>query len=331
MRLVNIDMICYMYHLTTSRASIWTMQFTNEWTRNVANKDRFLPITSRLLIVMAVTGFACMSGVLATILIGGSTRQPVMAFTSNRSGSNQIYLFDQTIRLNRRITGNSKASSTSAWSPQQALAFASLAPLHISILDSQFTSISPLSSDQSWNDYQPNWSPTGDLAVTTDRSANWDIMIYPPSQTPFAAPFNTTANELAPCWWLDGSLSFVSDRDGGMDIYRYDFANKTTINLTNDPSNDYNPACSDNGQLAFTTTRDMNAEIYVMNLKTGEAKNVTKNHASEFYPAWLPDGNLSFVSDRDGNREIYVLDMATHQLTNISQNPADDEQPAWTS
>jgi Tol biopolymer transport system component len=297
----------------------------------MAHNDRFLPITLRLLLVMVVITTICISVVFGSILIGEHTHQPIMAFTSNRSGSDQIYLLDQSIRVNHRITQNAKASSTSAWSSRQALAFASLAPLHISILDSQLTHVSPLSQDQSWNDYQPNWSPSGDLAVTTDRSANWDIMIYPPSQTPFAAPFNTPNNELAPCWWPDGSLSFVSDRDGGMDIYRYDFASHTVQNLTHDPSNDYNPACSANGQLAFTTTRDMNAEIYVMNLKTGETKNVTNNHASDFYPAWLPDGNLSFVSDRDGNREIYVLDMATHQLTNISQNPADDEQPAWTS
>lgn len=296
----------------------------------MSKTERLIPITW-LLTAMIVIGIVCMGAIFASILIGESSRQPILAFTSNRSGSDQIYLLDQIRHVNRRITENLKASSTSAWSSQQALAFASLAPLHISILDSRFTSISQLSPHQSWNDYQPNWSPSGDLAVTTDRSANWDIMIYPPSQAPFAAPFNTSSNELAPCWWSDGSLSFVSDRDGGMEIYRYDFASHTIQNLTNDPANDYNPACSANGQLAFTTTRDMNAEIYVTNLKTGETKNVTQNHASDFYPAWLPDGNLSFVSDRDGNREIYVLDMATHQLTNISQNPADDEQPAWTS
>lgn len=296
-----------------------------------AHQSATPPITIIILRLIALMVTICIAAVLIALRIGGDQRTPVLSFTSNRDGSNHIYLLDEATHLLHRLPDQTDARLQSAWSPQEALAFVGSAPLQVSIFEPDFSRITLLSHRGLWNDYQPDWSPNAHLALASDQRGNWDIVLYDANRNFTFAPFNTPANELEPCWWPDGQLSFVSDRDGNSDVYRYDFKTHTTVNLTNDPANDYNPACAVDGQLAFTTTRDYNAEVYVINLRTGLTQNVSRSVASDFNPAWLPDGRLSFVSDRDGNREIYILDLSTHQLTNITQNPADDDQPAWTS
>ena len=265
------------------------------------------------------------------ILIGQDRVQSTLAFTSDRTGTNQIYILDSATGNVIQTTHDTFNNFQPVWGTNWSLIYVSYpVPLHISVVDITNGQIKPLDAGVGHDEYQPDWLSERELAIVTNPDMNWDIALYGGTRNYYPDTLNSPYNEIEPCWWTNKHLSFVSDRTGNYDIYLYDISNEILTNLTDNPANDYNPACSTDGRLAFTSTRDFNAEVYVMDLETRVAQNVTRNSSSDFNPAWLSDGQLSFVSERDGNREIYVLNVDTGQLSNITRNAANDDQPAWS-
>jgi Tol biopolymer transport system component len=189
-------------------------------------------------------------------------------------------------------------------------------------------------TDNSADDYSPDWSPDGTrIAFVSCRDDNCDIYAMDADGSKLINLTDDPATDNFPDWSPDGTrIAFVSKRDGNNEIYLMNADGSNLIRLTSDPAITEQPAWSPDGTgIAFITNRDGNDEIYLMNADGSNLIRLTDDPAPDYSPAWSPDGTrIAFDSYRDGNGEIYVMDADGSNLIRLTDDPADDSFPAWS-
>jgi Tol biopolymer transport system component len=231
-----------------------------------------------------------------------------IAFTSNRSGNNEIYVMNADGTNQTRVTKNSADDSRPTWSPTGTkIAFATNrnGNAEIYVMNANGSGQTNCSKNP-YSDTRPAWSPPGN----------------------------------------PGKIAFQSDRDGGdLDVFVTNVnPNGTctgTTNLTGNNDNtaaaDTRPAWSPGGnKIAFTTDRNPgNVEVYVMNSDGSQPADLAGiPSADDRLEAWSPEGNwIVFTSDRDSSagyyNEIYKQQYGTNVDARLTYNPADDTMPDW--
>jgi TolB protein len=218
-----------------------------------------------------------------------------IAFTSRRSGDDDIYVMDPAGDENglRRLTNDAFHDYSPAWSPDgKRLAFGSFR------------------------------EPRGLYLINADGSG-------------LTSYFSDPSDNMALAWAPDGRrIAFSSRRGGDYDIYVMINNGPPPAALTDDPAEDSDPAWSPDGsRIAFTSRRDGNEEIYVMNPDGSGQTRLTNNSAIDAAATWSPDSRrLAFQSNRGDNPqnfEIYSMSAAGGDLVRLTSNPQWDFQPAW--
>jgi Tol biopolymer transport system component len=220
-----------------------------------------------------------------------------LAYASNETGSDEIYLLDTqadkptTINITQTPTTHEVPLS---WSPDgRYLAFVSdqdaKSALHI--WDGETAvDVTPEDMHNKPVAYQTTWSDDGKLAFTVrfgfDVYQISEIYLWD-GETTRSLSQNPTGEDHAPVWNRDGHVAFLSARAGKFNIFTWD------------------------GQ----SLKDGSPDIHpIMDNPSGLI-----GYAS--FPGWTPDGHLTFASQTaaDTHTQIYVWDGQT--ATNISQNP----------
>jgi hypothetical protein len=219
-----------------------------------------------------------------------------IAFTSNRSGNNEIYVMDSNGGNLVNITNNPASDQRPAWSPDGLwIAF---------------------SSNRDGNDEIYFMTPGGTQVTNLTNNPASDTM-------PFWGILGT---------WLDrkSTIAFVSNRSGNNDIFIMTPDGGSIVNMTNNPSNDFAPVISGNNMIAFTSNRPGNNDIFYMFGDGSNPVNLTNNPANDSYPYFSPDSNsIAYTTDRNGNDEVYIIGTNGQSNYNFTRNPAQDVLPAW--
>jgi Tol biopolymer transport system component len=136
-------------------------------------------------------------------------------------------------------------------------------------------------------------------------------------------------------WSPDGNRFVFAARptvqSPDMDIFSIDVAGARLINLTNRPANDRFPSWSPDGsRVLFQSDQNGNEDIFVMQANGSLQTPLTSNMADDGEPAWSSGGNrIVFVSDRDGNPNLYTMSDSGADVSALAVVEGRDAQPDW--
>ncbi len=203
----------------------------------------------------------------------------VIAFHSNRSGSDQIYAINPDGTDLRVLTDKSDKAMFPKWSLNgDRLAYT---------VDREGTRISHFDlynpdSRLLWVGFafkEPafSWSPDGRALVYHGALKPFqqnDIYIYGPNHSELTPITSNAGRNESPAWSPDGrQIAFQTDRDGNWDIYLMNVDGSGPVNLTRNGSADRLPSWSPDGRmLAFTSASWRRARALTSMIMSGEVR-----------------------------------------------------------
>jgi Tol biopolymer transport system component len=249
-----------------------------------------------------------------------------LVFTSDRTGSYDLYVMNPDGSDLRNLTSNSAHEAAPAWSPDGRRIVFGVQTVPLRESDIWVMSADggePINLTQSPGfDARPAFSPDGArIAFTSNRGAgflyNYDIWVMNadggnPRRLTDYAEFDAD-----PAWSPDGKrIAFTRAMpEKKFDILVVNVDGSHLVNLTNTTQSDETvPAWSPDGRrIAFASNRDSRTgdyNIWVMDADGAHPRMVMAPAGHSTEPAWTPDGRrLVFQSTRDFNLEIYLADV----------------------
>jgi Tol biopolymer transport system component len=268
-----------------------------------------------------------------------------LAFTSNRAGTEQIYLINADGTALVRLSHNAHVEHAPAWSPDGArIAFVSDRDGHrdVWVMDPAGNNAANLTHASTGLYDLPAWSPDGThiaYARSTGVAEVWSMGSDGSGQTQLTPDLSTNTH---PSWSPSGGyLVFQSDRGGSLnvvfDLYVMAADGTGALNLTpNNSGWDVDPALSPDGRrIAFArggaSALGGNLEIWVMNSDGSGATQLTGNGRRNHSPAWSHDSSaLAFVSDTSARTsDLYVMWANGSGLTRVTSDPSLNTAPSW--
>jgi TolB protein len=218
----------------------------------------------------------------------------LVAFVSDRDGTNHVYLMEIDGDNQRRLTDSFNEEGEPTWAPSGDRIYyrqiASDGTVKLCAIDIDGSDLSQL-TDGSVRYFRPHVSPDGTLILAVSVTRGFELYLMDsdgsnPRKFPNAPP----------------GVAFASWHPNGERIV---FA------TSNPPPN-------------------VGADIHVMNADgTGHVRLTHAEGVSE-YPCWSPDGDaIAFQTSRDGNFEIYVMGADGGQLRRLTNHPGLDGRPSW--
>jgi TolB protein len=218
-----------------------------------------------------------------------------IAFVSDRSGLNQVYLLSVADYQVTQLTDHPAGATGPTWSPD----------------GTQLAFVEP--------------DPAADVIMIVDTETGAEVSRHVVNRPGLA--------NLA--WSPQDQVivfsALVDDQAENRDIFSFNLEDDVLINLTNQPGNDDQPAWSPNGErLTFQSDRDGDLDIYVMQANGTLQTPLTLNTTVDVEPHWSADGLLiAFSSNRDGPFHLYVMSENGADAQVVAPLEADDRQPRW--
>ena len=260
----------------------------------------------------------------------------LIAFVSDREGSDALFVMRSDGSGVRRLTGDLPAVSHPAWSADgQRIAFNAGSPTasDIYLINLDGSGLTKITNDAGANFY-PTWSPDGSrLAFSSNRDGDWDIYVMNADGSRVRQLVDSPGLDDKPQWSPDGSrIGFATARSGSaQNCWRSTRRPVEEETLFPQPTSGLNPAWSwDGSQLAFNVVTSSGFDIEVMAPDGDDRRSVVASDASEERPRWSPDGRqLTYYSDAGGSWEVYTVLVETGAARSLTDGPGFDGQPAW--
>jgi TolB protein len=229
-----------------------------------------------------------------------------LAFQSNRTGHNMLYVMNVDGSGVRPLTEGQFRSVGPSWSP-----------------DGEFI-VYVSNEEGAWEDL---W------VVRPDGTGRRNI-----TRTPHI-------NESHPHWGPDSrtiifnATDDVTD-DGNEEIYEMDLAGSEPVRRTEYDAWDTFANISPDGRM-ITWRRVLrigesgeavwNSEVFVMNRDGTGVRNLTAHPSFDGYPTWSPDSrHIVFSSNRSGTFQLWVVDPDGGHLQQLIESPGEDVRPVWS-
>jgi Tol biopolymer transport system component len=258
-------------------------------------------------------------------------------YTSDQSGTPQIWVMDSEGTGARRVTYAGTWNDEGAWSPDGSkIAFAKNAPTwnwNIFSVNADGTGLTKITSHLSY-ELGPVWSPSGRrIAFRSGRSGIDEIYIKnlrTGSVHRLALGMTASASD----WSATGRIALIgASADGPFgDVYTVHPNGSGLLQLTNDAVNESLPNISPDGSLvayAGYNAATSSWDVYSVASTGGVPVDISgAPDAGDFEPAWSPDGSMIvFHSIRDFHNDVYLMN-ADGSYQAIIDNGADNDSDA---
>ena len=274
------------------------------------------------------------------------TNRPI-AFTSDRSGSFDLWLMDSDGSDSTRLTASDNDEVMPSWSPDGTqVAFASAvnqeSPSDICVINSDGSGLKNLTQTADVAELAPSWSPDGEQIVYglwTDGADRIHIIDSDGGESRMLA-----GNGQWPSWSPDGErILFSRDRGpSGPELWTMKRDGSGQKALTDSDAEPTEPSWSPDGSaIAFVAASGdadasdpvkWNEDIFVIPAGGGTARRMTTSAGNDHWPpAWSPDGEqLVYTADGTENvGRIVLIDLNTREITSLTDGSAHDMFPAW--
>jgi TolB protein len=220
-----------------------------------------------------------------------------IAFYSDRDGSRQIYIMDESGKNVRKLTGVFPVNEDPAWSPDgKKLCFwakpSEDGQEDLYVINKDGTGLENVTKAKNGTRRVPDWSPDGGKIVfTSNRFLNHEVYV---GDLKTRAEKRLTTNPRGTCrarWSPDGNRIAYSDAGYGIrknvDIWEMDPDGSDKRRLTDNRANDYDVAYSpDGGRIIFSSKRTGHYELYVMDRDGSNEIRLTDNGSYTRFPDW---------------------------------------------
>ncbi|HXH68769.1 MAG TPA: FG-GAP-like repeat-containing protein, partial [Pyrinomonadaceae bacterium] len=264
-----------------------------------------------------------------------------IAFTSNRTGNDEIFTMNPDGSNQTNISNNPAHDSGAVWSPDGSkIAF-------MRYLNDNFLSyiMNADGSNQvrlmtaAVSSFSPSWSPDGTKIVFSYLR---DIYLMNADGTNLTRLTNGPNYNAGPRFSPDGSRIVFScslpfngtppTLNDEICVMNADGSNQR--NLTNNPWAEGGGKFSPDGsKILFSSNRNSGIDdIFVMNADGSNPINLSNNPAHDSGGEWSPDGTkIAFATNRDGANDynIYVMNADGTNQTRLTTNPTHDTSPTW--
>ena len=240
-----------------------------------------------------------------------------IAFTSYRSGAEQIWVMDVDGKNLRQLTISPRGDWSPAWRPKgDLIAFTSdrTGLNQIWLMEAGGSHQRPLTASPSgastWN-RDPSWSPDGTrLIFTSNRSGKDENWVMDITTGKVWRHSNGMGEHWHPSFSPDGTkVLFSSNMSGEWGLWLSNLMGEDLVRMVPDKRFDNNPAASwspDGKRIVFRTAE---ADLWIMNSDGSDAMPLTKDGKVEGWrSSWSPDGRrVAYTSSRSGNSDIWVI------------------------
>ena len=255
----------------------------------------------------------------------------LIAFNSNRTGNNDIYVMLSDGSQVTQLTNSPYDERVPSWSADgRQIAYQSNegGDYELTVYDLESGRIRRLTNN-SCDDYNPVWSPDGSrLAFYSDCDGNREIYVID-SDGSYRRQLTHTSDmyNWFPSWSPDGrQITFTSNRSGKYEIYIMNVDGSGVRALGRGCISAFSP---DGEHLVFTQYCSDTGQIY-LSRTDGSDLQIILEEENNANPSWSPDGQrLLFQSEKTGNEEIYVINIDGSELTQLTSDPGRDSAPVW--
>ena len=270
-----------------------------------------------------------------TRTVGGSTWSPdgkQVAFVSNISGRNNIWLVPSPGGWPSQLTISEQRQVSPAWSPDSNwIAYASDTDGNeqwdIFLVSPRTGEIVNLTTTKEISEESPVWSPDSKQVAYTVKprsAANYEIDlidVYSRHVRHITQNTPNKRNNLAPMFSPDGKFLVYTQPDpGGKDsnVFVVEIASGTTTNLTQHEGEQTYRASdiSPDGKTVLVTSNANNGydNVGLLDIATKKIEWLTEDKWEIRGGAFSPDGaTVNWAANVDGNANLYVYDFATRK------------------
>jgi len=193
----------------------------------------------------------------------------VIAFSSDRDGSYNLYTSDFRTQQIVQLTNDTDRNMEPTWNPEAThIAYTKQISGNgdIYILDLTSNISEQITTDLAEDSY-PVWSPDATKIVfQSNRNGQYDIYVYEVPFKEFYPVTNDLGNDRMPSWSPDGSkIIFSSDRDGNNELYTVDKSGNNLTRITNTELDELYPKYSTEGSRILYKTNLNGGKIFVIN------------------------------------------------------------------
>ncbi|GAB5522981.1 MAG: S41 family peptidase [Roseivirga sp.] len=277
-----------------------------------------------------------------------------IAFTSNRGGSNSVYIVSKDGGTPTRLTWHPSGASARGWSPDgKKVLYASTrgtAPSPFNQLWTVPVTGGPSTRISAQWGFDGSYSPNGRQMVV-DKMSRWDvewrayrggqntplIILNLNNQSETLIP-NDKTTDIQPVW-VDQTIYFISDRDWNMNVWSYSVRSKELKQITKFEGTDVKWLSTGNGKLII----EQNGYLHTLDPATGSTTQLDINVVGDFPWAetkWenvsnragsaslSPTGKRALMASRG---EIFTIPTENGDPRNLTQSSnAADRAPIWS-
>jgi len=259
-----------------------------------------------------------------------------IAFVSDRTGKQEIYVMDYDGAQVTKITSDRSIALTPRWSQDGKLL------TYVSYRDGRPALYSFIfASRRRWQvvgwpglTMSPAWSPAGDrLAFASSREGSLDLFVADPDGKPLQRLTFGLGDDLSPSWSPTGrQIAYNSDQGGSAQIYVMNADGSDQRRLTFEGSYNTTPAFSPKGDwIAYTCRVGDRHQLCLIGPDGSRRVQVTDAPGNNEGPSWAPDGrHLVFASDREGSTNLYVIGIDGTGEERLTMEPGNHAMAAWS-
>ncbi|HVU15093.1 MAG TPA: SdrD B-like domain-containing protein, partial [Phototrophicaceae bacterium] len=284
-----------------------------------------------------------------------STDDSLIAYQSNLDGDLDIYIYQVSTGITRKLTDNNTPDYAPTWlCNSTTVIFTSDVDGNPNIYSADADPIQSPAIDVKKDAAQMTTDPADDIyPENTPDEENASLEGQLPGgvslgdQTDFLKPDASVTKadpslDSGKAWEPINSCPTVcpaftlyqSNRTGDQEVFRMNDTGGNDLNLSvGVGAADQGPTRSPDARwVAFTSDRDGNDDLYLVAADGSGLRRLTSDAATEDDPAWSPDSQrIAFESNRSGRWEIYTMDVQTGVVTQITSGASDNRYPDWSS